>query len=167
MSPRNRCLRTAALGLMLAGSACSLTPQAATPSRPASTSTSPAVEALPDPQRDAYEALAAASSSPPLLNLANGFPRSVTAHTSLVGDTPAEQALSFLETYRDLYLLRSPDLELGVEDVHDGPLTGAELAEAFKASDTLEMTADVVPDAPPQFSTEVRVDSELTVQIGL
>lgn len=50
---------------------------------------------------------------------------------------------------------------------YDVPLTDAELAEAFKSSDTLEMTADVVPDAPPQFSTEVQVDAELTVQIGL
>lgn len=50
---------------------------------------------------------------------------------------------------------------------YDVPLTGAELAETFKASDSLDMTADVVPDAPPQFSTEVQVDSELTVQFGL
>ncbi|MCC7071453.1 MAG: hypothetical protein IT383_09025 [Deltaproteobacteria bacterium] len=47
------------------------------------------------------------------------------------------------------------------------PLTGAELAETFKSSNTLEMTADVVPDAPPQFATDVQVDAEITVQIGL
>lgn len=50
---------------------------------------------------------------------------------------------------------------------YDVPLTDAELAGAFKGSDALEMTADVVPDAPPQFSTEVQIDSEMTVQIGL
>ncbi len=50
---------------------------------------------------------------------------------------------------------------------YDVPLTGAELAETFKSSNTLEMTADVVPDAPPQFATDVQVDAEMTVQIGL
>lgn len=47
------------------------------------------------------------------------------------------------------------------------PLTGAELAEAFKASDTIEMTADVTPGPPPSFDTDVQVDSEITVQLGL
>ena len=50
---------------------------------------------------------------------------------------------------------------------YEMPLTGAELAEAFKASNALEMTADVVPSDPPQFATQVRIDSVLTVQIGL
>lgn len=50
---------------------------------------------------------------------------------------------------------------------YDVPLTGAELADTFKRSNALEMTADVVPDSQPQFATEVRVDAEMTVQIGL
>lgn len=50
---------------------------------------------------------------------------------------------------------------------YDVPLTGAELADAFKAADTIEMTADVTPGTPPQFDTEVTIDSELTVQLGL
>lgn len=50
---------------------------------------------------------------------------------------------------------------------YDMPLTDAELAEAFKASDALDMTADVDAGDPPQFATEVRIDSVITVQIGL
>jgi Zn-dependent metalloprotease len=154
----------AVLGLMLVGTACTLTPPAATPSRPASTSTSPAAEALPDPQRDAYEALAAASSSAPLLNLANGFPRSVTAHTSLVGDTPAAQALSFLETYQDLYLLRSPDLELGVEDVQEGPLTIVTLFQTYRGLPVYggKLTVTIAPDG-----TLTTIGELLTAEVDL
>lgn len=50
---------------------------------------------------------------------------------------------------------------------YDVPLTDAELAEAFKGSNALEMSADVEPDEVPTFATEVRIDSEMTVQIGL
>jgi hypothetical protein len=47
------------------------------------------------------------------------------------------------------------------------PVTQAELAGAFKASDALDMTADVDPGDPPQFATDVRIDTVLTVQLGL
>lgn len=49
---------------------------------------------------------------------------------------------------------------------YDMPLSGAELAAAFKASDSLEMSADVAA-TQPQFATTVDVESEITVQIGL
>ena len=49
---------------------------------------------------------------------------------------------------------------------YDMPLSGAELAAAFKASDALEMSADVSA-TQPQFATTVDVNSEITVQIGL
>jgi hypothetical protein len=51
--------------------------------------------------------------------------------------------------------------------VYDVPLTDAELAEAFKSADAMEMTADVVPGRTPRFQTDVQIDSEITVQIGL
>jgi hypothetical protein len=50
---------------------------------------------------------------------------------------------------------------------YDVPLTENELAGALKAGDTLEMTADVVPDDPPRFATTVQVDTEMTIQFGL
>ena len=50
---------------------------------------------------------------------------------------------------------------------YDMPTSGAELAEAFKASDALDMTADVDPGETPRFETDVRIDTELTVVLGL
>lgn len=49
---------------------------------------------------------------------------------------------------------------------YDVPLTRAELAEVFKTADSMEMTADVVPDDPLIAATDVRIDSEITAQIG-
>lgn len=50
---------------------------------------------------------------------------------------------------------------------YDMPLTKAELAEAFKSADAMEMTADVVPGDQPRFDTKVAIDTEITVQISL
>lgn len=50
---------------------------------------------------------------------------------------------------------------------YDMPMTGAELADAFKSADSLEMTADVQAGNQPQFSTIIGIESEITVQISL
>jgi hypothetical protein len=50
---------------------------------------------------------------------------------------------------------------------YDVPLTGNELADVLKSADTLELVADVEPAEPPQFATDVQVDSEMTIQFGL
>lgn len=102
---------------------------------------------------------------------------------SLTVTNPEEQGGRQL---RDLSFLEKLTVSLGAPDgepikvaesdatgfvqgqlTYDMPLTDAELAEAFKSSDALDMTADVDPGDPPQFATEVRIDSVLTVQIGL
>ena len=51
--------------------------------------------------------------------------------------------------------------------VYDMPLSDAELADAFKSSDALTMSADVVPGDPPRFDTNVVIDSEVTVDISI
>ena len=50
---------------------------------------------------------------------------------------------------------------------YDMPLTDAELAAPFKAANALDMSADVDAGDPPRFATEVRIDTVITVQIGL
>ena len=50
---------------------------------------------------------------------------------------------------------------------YDMPLTGAELADALKASESLDLTADVETNEQPQFATDVKVESVLTVVLGL
>ena len=109
MSRRARSLRFLVLGVLLVAAACNAARQVNPTSPTPPAAPSPQAEAFPDPQREAFEALTAASSSGPLISLANGFPRSLTAHVALRGDTPAEQALSFLKTYQDLYLLDFDD----------------------------------------------------------
>lgn len=47
------------------------------------------------------------------------------------------------------------------------PTTGAELAEALKSSDALDMTADVDPGETPRFETDVLIETELTVVLGI
>ena len=102
---------------------------------------------------------------------------------SLTVTNPEEQGGRQL---RDLSFLEKLTVSLGVPDgepikvaesdetgfvegqiAYDMPLTDAELAEAFKASDALDMTADVDAGDPPQFATEVRIDTIITVQVGL
>ncbi len=50
---------------------------------------------------------------------------------------------------------------------YDMPLTDAELVEAFKAGDQLDMSADLEPSDPPQFATTVLFETELTVQVNV
>lgn len=50
---------------------------------------------------------------------------------------------------------------------YDMPMTGAELADAFKSAESLEMSAEVQAGNQPQFQTDVGIDSELTVQISI
>lgn len=50
---------------------------------------------------------------------------------------------------------------------YDMPLTNAELADALKASDALDLTADVTTNEQPQFATDVKVESVLSVVIGI
>jgi len=149
MPRRARSLRFLILCVLLAAAACNAAPQPVNPPAPTPPAApSPQAEAFPDPQREAFEALMAASSSEPLINLANGFPRSLTAHVALQGDTPAEQALSFLKTYQDLYLLDNPDLELGVEDVQEGPLTVVTLFQTYRGLPVYggELTVTIASD---------------------
>lgn len=51
--------------------------------------------------------------------------------------------------------------------VYDMPLSDAELAEAFKSSNALDLTADVATNEQPQFATDVKVESVLTVIVGI
>jgi hypothetical protein len=50
---------------------------------------------------------------------------------------------------------------------YDMPLTDAELAEALKSSDALDLTADVTTNEQPQFATDVKVESVLSVVVGI
>lgn len=99
--------------------------------------------------------------------------------------TNAEQAggrelkdLSFLETLTifiaaggggDPIKVAESDAE-GFADqqlTYDMPLTDAELAEALKSSDALDLTADVTTNEQPQFATDVKVESVLSVVVGI
>ncbi len=50
---------------------------------------------------------------------------------------------------------------------YEMPLTDAELVEAFQAGDALLMDADIQPGDPPQFETEVKFDTELTIIVNV
>jgi hypothetical protein len=50
---------------------------------------------------------------------------------------------------------------------YDMPLTDAELVEVFKASDALDVTADVTPGNPPNFETTVVFATEMTVLVNV
>jgi hypothetical protein len=47
------------------------------------------------------------------------------------------------------------------------PVSGAELVDAFNAGDSLDMSADVVPSDPPNFDTEVRFTTEVTILVNV
>lgn len=51
--------------------------------------------------------------------------------------------------------------------VYDMPTTGVELQPIFAAGNSLDMTADVEPSDPPQFETDVRFETELTIDINV
>jgi hypothetical protein len=50
---------------------------------------------------------------------------------------------------------------------YDMPLTDAELADALTSSDALDLTADVTTNAQPRFATDVKVESVLSVVVGI
>jgi len=50
---------------------------------------------------------------------------------------------------------------------YDMPVTGAELVDVFKASDAMQMDADLEPSDPPQFATTVLFETELTIEVNV
>lgn len=62
----------------------------------------------------------------------------------------------------------SKDGDFGEKPIkYDVPLTNAELAPVFKASDQLSMTSDVTPGQPPAFDTTVTVSSKVHVEVSV
>lgn len=49
---------------------------------------------------------------------------------------------------------------------YEFPLTDAELVDVLKAGDTIDMTAEVATEDPPQFATTIRFDVNLTVLVN-
>jgi hypothetical protein len=58
------------------------------------------------------------------------------------------------------------DFTKGLLD-YDVPVTKAELADAFKASDSLDMSSDVQVGDPPRFDTKVNCDSNVHVELSV
>ena len=50
---------------------------------------------------------------------------------------------------------------------YDMPLTDAELQPVFVAAEQMDMTADLAPSDPPNFSTKVLFETELTVVVNV
>jgi hypothetical protein len=47
------------------------------------------------------------------------------------------------------------------------PVTNNELVGVFKAADQMDMDADLQPSDPPQFTTTVKFETELTIKINV
>ena len=75
------------------------------------------VPSLNDLQIAALRRLQTASRIPAELRVEHGFPRGVVAQIPVRGANPVERARLFLDDYKDLYRLNSPDLHLGVRRV--------------------------------------------------
>jgi hypothetical protein len=50
---------------------------------------------------------------------------------------------------------------------YDMPVTNNELVGVFKAADQMNMDADLEPSEPPQFTTTVKFETELTIQVNV
>ena len=50
---------------------------------------------------------------------------------------------------------------------YDMPVTNNELVGVFKAADQMDMDADLQPSDPPQFTTTVKFETELTIKINV
>ena len=61
----------------------------------------------------------------------------------------------------------APDAFASRPTAYDMPTTRAELVEALQGSDTLELSAEVVPGRRPELATKVQIDATLEVEISL
>jgi hypothetical protein len=50
---------------------------------------------------------------------------------------------------------------------YDMPVTNNELVGVFKAADQMNMDADLQPSDPPQFTTTVKFETELTIKVNV
>jgi hypothetical protein len=50
---------------------------------------------------------------------------------------------------------------------YDMPVTNNELVGVFKAADQMDMDADLQPSDPPQFTTTVKFETELTIKVNV
>lgn len=72
-------------------------------------------------QMRAIEALRAASLAPVSIDMHGGFPRAVLARLPLAGSSDVDRARRYLDTYKDLYRINSPDIGLGVRRIQGRP----------------------------------------------
>jgi Zn-dependent metalloprotease len=87
---------------------------------------------LNDLQLTALRRLRAASRTVPEVRFEHGFPRGVLAQIPVRGADPVQRARLFLDDYRDLYRLHSPQLHLGVRRVAIPPELGIQTVTFFQ-----------------------------------
>lgn len=134
-----------------------------------------------DPQVVSLRALQAASTIPVDATWRNGFPSGLTARVKVGGASPAERAMGFVRSFRELFRVQNPDGELtvkrvtqeGLDDVrlaqsYGGlPVFASEIVVTLSGEDVVALTGNLLPlaeleergfDVVPQITREEAIE---------